>query len=100
MIDLLTAQKLVEQELTKISRDKPPEDERVIVNVLPIEGDLGWIFFYDTKAFVETQDPMYGLNGNAPIIVDSEDGSLYYTGSALPFQEYVEEFRQKKLDRR
>lgn len=99
MIDISKAQSLVDDKLSKISRDKPPEDKRVIVNILPIEGDIGWIFFYTTKAFAETQDPMYELDGVGPIIIDREDGSLYMTGTGKPFEEYMEEFRQKKLRR-
>jgi hypothetical protein len=96
MINISKARSLVEGELSKMSHDRPPESKRVIVNVLPIEGDLGWIFFYNTKAFAETQDPMYELAGNAPIIVDREDGSLHVTGTGRSFEEYVEEFRKKK----
>ena len=97
MITLPTAYSLVEGELLKMSQGVPPEEKRVIVNVLPIEGDLGWIFFYTTKAFAETQDPMYELAGNAPIIVDREDGSLHITGTGRSIESYMEEFRQKKL---
>lgn len=96
MIDISTARSLVEIELLKMSRGAPPEEERVISHVLSIEKDIGWIFFYNTKAFLETNDPKYELFGNAPIIVDKEDGSLHYTGTGLPFEEYVEEFRKKK----
>lgn len=97
MINVSKARSLVEAELLIISQGIPPEEKRVIVNVLPIEGDLGWIFFYTTKAFAETQDPMYELVGNAPIIVDREDGSLHVTGTGRPIEDYVEEFRQKRL---
>lgn len=96
MIDISEARSLIEIELSKMSRNEPPEEMRIIVHVLPIEKDLGWIFFYQTKAFAETNDPRYELFGNAPIIVDQEDGSLHYTGTGLPFEEYVEEFRKKK----
>jgi hypothetical protein len=99
MINISKAQSLVESELSKMSRDMPPEEKRVIVNVLPIE-DLGWIFFYDTKAFAEDHDPMYELAGNAPIIVDREDGSLHVTGTGRPIEEYMEEFRKKKEARK
>lgn len=96
MIDISTARSLVEIELSKMFHNAPPEEQLVILDVLSIEKDLGWIFFYNTKAFSETNDPKYGLFGNAPIIVDKEDGSLHYTGTGLPFEEYVEEFRKKK----
>lgn len=99
MIDITIAQNLVERELSKMSENEPDEDKLVILHVMPIEKDLGWIFFYDSKAFVETQDPKYGVFGNAPIIVDKENGSLHITGTGKPFEEYIEEFRRKKLTR-
>jgi hypothetical protein len=39
--------------------------------------------------------------GNAPIIVDKNDGSLHGTGTARPVEEYIQEFEKKwtpKLD--
>ena len=98
MINISTARALVEKELSKMSVNKSSKDEYVIAHVLPID-DIGWVFFYTTRAFFETQDPEYALIGNAPFIVDKEDGSFQPTGSGGPFEEYVEEFRQKKLSR-
>ena len=82
-----------------MSENEHDEDKLVILEVLPIEKDLGWIFFYNSKAFVETKDPKYGVFGNAPIIVDKADGSLEFTGTGRPYQEYVAEFRQRKQGR-
>jgi len=96
MIDLSKARSLVEGELSKMSENEPDEDKFVILDVSPIEKDLGWIFFYSSKAFVETRNPEYGVFGNAPIIVDREDGSLHVTGTGLPIEDYIEEFRRKK----
>ena len=99
MIDISIARSSVEKELSRMSTNEPPEEKLVITEVLPIEKDLGWIFFYNSKAFAETRDPQYGVFGNAPIIVDKEDGSLHFTGTGRPFEEYVEEFRKKKQSR-
>jgi hypothetical protein len=57
MINILTAQSLIEKELAKYSLNQPPEDERIITGIIPIERDLGWLFFYNTRAFAETHDP-------------------------------------------
>lgn len=96
MIDILAAQNLVENELVKKSLSKPSENERIITGIFPIEKDFGWLFIYNTRAFAETFNPDYELMGNSPIIVDKEDGSLYYTGTGRPIEEYIKEFQQKK----
>jgi hypothetical protein len=40
MLDLSDAQKLVEKELSKMSVNKSPENERIIAHILPVD-DLG-----------------------------------------------------------
>ncbi len=54
---------------------------------------LCWVFFYQTKEYVESGDVMKMLGGNAPIIVSNTDGSIYVTGTAHPIQKYIEEYR-------
>ena len=97
MINILTAQSLVENELAKKSLNERSEDQRIITGIFPIERDLGWLFLYNTRAFAETFDYDYELIGNSPIIVDKDDGSLHYTGTGRSIEEYIKEFRKKKL---
>lgn len=37
---------------------------------------LGYVFFYNTKRYWETNDPMTSLAGNGPILVLREDGKV------------------------
>ncbi len=60
------------------------------------ELDFGWVFFYTSKLFHDTEDFQYALAGNAPLIVDRRDGSLRVTGTALPIEHYIERYRQER----
>jgi hypothetical protein len=59
-----------------------------------VEHDFGWVIFYDTKEYLETQDIKYALAGNAPLILDRNDWQLYVTGSAHSVEYYVDQYRQ------
>ncbi len=59
-----------------------------------IEGDFGWVFFWNSRAFLGSQDDRHALGGNAPIIVSRRDGSLHSTGTARPIDFYIENFRR------
>ena len=65
-----------------------------IYDDLTITGDFGWVFYYQTQDFIESQDNSKALIGNGPLIVGLEDGKLYETGTAEPIEVYIENFRR------
>ena len=74
-----------------------PEDdclEMVIVESATIEGEFGWVFFYDSRKYIETGDDAHAIVGNAPLLVSRADGSLHVTGTALPPEDYIENFKR------
>jgi hypothetical protein len=60
------------------------------------EYDFGWIFFYDSEAFLLEGNQSARLAGNAPIIIDRMDGIIHETGTAYPLEFYIENYRQYK----
>ena len=50
--------------------------------------DQGWLFFYNSKAFIESGDPSARLVGNGPIFVD-RNGAVAALSSAIPWQETI-----------
>jgi Immunity protein 35 len=60
------------------------------------EYDIGWVYFYDTRAYVESGDPMDGLVGNAPILIDRRDGTIVETGTGEPVETYVRRYEQRR----
>ena len=57
-----------------------------------IEVDFGWIFFYQSKSFLETNNSKFMLVGNAPLIVDKINRSVHPTGTCLPLQSYIDRY--------
>ncbi len=70
------------------------EAEIFPANALPV--NVGWIFHYNFKKFMETRHPRDGAIGNAPIIYDRTDGTLHDTGTAEPIDHYIEKFLKEK----
>lgn len=61
-----------------------------------IEFELGWVFFYQTKEFIETRDRMKALIGNAPIIINKKTGEIKVTGTAHHINRYIIEYFQQE----
>jgi hypothetical protein len=61
-----------------------------------IEFKLGWVFFYQTKEFIETGDLFQSAVGNAPIIVDNRTGAVTVTGTRFGIKKYIEEYLKRE----
>jgi hypothetical protein len=61
-----------------------------------IELELGWVFFYQTKAYIETGDVMKALIGNAPIIINKQTGAIHVTGTAHRINHYIIKYFQQE----
>ena len=75
--------------------DESPKLELLILDDLTQTEGFGWMFFYENKKYIETEDINYAVGGNAPIIVTT-DGSLQETGTARSIEYYIEEFRKQR----
>ena len=60
------------------------------------EHDFGWVFYWTSREYLETGEIRYALGGNAPLIVDRNNGSIHVTGTARLTSEYVDEYRKKR----
>lgn len=77
-----------------IAASSTPGHEMVIQEEKTVERDFGWVFFYTTRKFLETKDKKYLAPGNAPLVVEREDGSTHYLGTSLPPSRAIERFEQ------
>jgi len=91
VIDKDTAKKLVEAQLENWSSG----GGLVVVDENTMETEFGWVFFYDSKEYLETEDLRYAIAGNAPIVVLKKDGSLRVTGTAQPIELYLDKLAQE-----
>jgi len=87
----LEAQSLVESELEK-TKDRFDPIDCAVLEDKTIEKPWGWVFFYQSKSFIETGDFREMLGGNAPIIVNRDTSELTYTGTAQDVEFYIKEY--------
>ena len=93
MITKEEARNLVDAEILKDWRVE--NDVPIIIDEITIERDFGWVFFYDSRRYLETKEFGYMLVGNAPIIVNKFDATLHYTGTAYNIDYYIAEYERK-----
>lgn len=60
-----------------------------------IEEENLWVFFYNSKEFIETGDLSFSLAGNAPLVILKHSGEILETGTARPLEFYLEQIRRK-----
>ncbi|GLT09701.1 ribosomal protein L7/L12 [Sulfitobacter porphyrae] len=57
-------------------------------------GDYGWLFSYQSTAFIETNDIRDALAGNALILIDSDTGQIFTLGTAFEVSSYVHMYQR------
>ena len=63
-----------------------------ILDHATIEKPWGWVFFYESRRFLENRDQSHRLVGNSPIIVNRMTGGIFETGTAHSIQFYLQNF--------
>jgi elongation factor Tu len=65
--------------------------ECAILDSETIETEWGYVFFYQSKQYVETGEVSAMLAGNAPLVVLKETGDIHATGTAEAVDHYLKE---------
>ena len=68
----------------------------VLLDDQTIERNFGWVFFYQSREFLDTGDYSLQLAGNCPLIVDRRDGAMHVAGTAQPIEYYIEEYERRR----
>src|SRR5260370_42433557 len=63
-------------------------DSCVIVTEHTLKRPYGWVFFYDSRAYLASGKTSDMVAGNAPILVDRIDGEVRVTVTAQPLESY------------
>lgn len=74
----------------------PGIEEMALYEHATLERPFGWVFFYNSRSFMETGDFRDDAVGNAPIIVDRRDGSIHVTSTAGPLERLLEKYEQSR----
>jgi len=70
----------------------PPGDELILIDDDTLEREWGWVFFFGSRRWRETGDPVYEHRGEGPLIVDRHDGTVHMTGTDKPGDYYVTQY--------
>ena len=72
-----------------------PGDSYVIVEKFTIEKHFGWVFFYNSKRYLETGNISDAIAGNGPVFVNRLNGRVEFCGSHKPIEVFVAEYERK-----
>jgi Immunity protein 35 len=93
MITQFEALELVSLTLRKLTTPKNP---LVVLSAQTIEKPFGWIFFYNSKRFLETGLFRDRLAGAGPIVVHKIDGKVELVGAST-WSEFIEKYESRFL---
>jgi Immunity protein 35 len=71
-------------------------DEIVIMDDKTIEKKWGWIFFYQGKRWIDTNDRRYKILGLYPLVIEKNDGSLHYLNVGTSIEECIREYEETR----
>ena len=96
MSDRDTATRLVRDEIARWNAEDPlPDDDEVVLREEHTEEHpFGWVFFFNSRRYVETRDLSYALGGNGPLIVDRRDGSIHQMSPAYALEDSIRAYAQ------
>ena len=72
-----------------------PEDPFIVIDEYTIEKPFGWVFFYNSKKFLETGLFQDRLFGNGPVIVNKASGTVEFLGSCKPPEDIIEDYERR-----
>jgi hypothetical protein len=94
MLTLPLARQRVADLIALSAASLPPEDEFIILDEATIERPWGWVFFYTSPHWRDTQDFAYAIAGNAPYLVERESGTVHVTGTAYGIETYIANYER------
>ena len=69
-----------------------PDDEIVIEH--SVEFNDCWLFYFNSKRYLETHNIFHRLLGGGPVLVGKEKGDVYQGGSVGTVESWLSEFRE------
>jgi len=94
MIDISSARTLASQEVDEVAR-RSGLDLALDDHTTRDEGWC-WLFFYNTREYVETRNVGDALAGNGPILVEKASGNLRHLVAARPIEEQLAELHRRR----
>lgn len=73
-----------------------PDDEFLILGDLTRTTSYGWVFFFNSRRFVETRDVLYALGGNGPVVFERDTAAIVELPSHSPPDEVLLQYEAKR----
>ena len=90
-IDAHTARGLARHQIATLAVDSGLD--LVLCPDLTRETDVGWVYCYESRRFLDTRDEHEKLMGNGPILV-THGGEVHLLGTERPVDDYLDDFRR------
>ncbi|QQO31457.1 hypothetical protein JJC00_22780 [Bradyrhizobium diazoefficiens] len=71
-------------------------DDLALVSEQTLEVAEGWVFFYNTREYIETGNSSSRLAGNGPILVDRA-GCVHHLPTATSWEDALAQFRKSSI---
>jgi hypothetical protein len=72
-----------------------PDDHLVVLDTPVMRKPYGWVFFYQSRRYLDTGDFRHQLVGNGPVVV-CDDGTVHPLGSALGPEGEIRDFEFRR----
>ena len=92
-MDFEVAKKIAEEELRR--KEKSGAVELAFRLEKTLERSFGWVFFYNSKAFIVTGIFRHALASNGPIVVERAAGKVTSYGSTPPVAQIIASHESK-----
>jgi hypothetical protein len=79
-----------------INRAAPLEERNTVLDEQTIEKEYGWVFFYQSKAFLETGDKALRLYGSTAMLVEKDTGAFHEFGAGRSVESQIAHFEQRR----
>jgi Immunity protein 35 len=92
---MLTKPEALELVAKKLRQMSAPDAPFIVDDAGTIEKPYGWVFFFNSKTYLETEDYRYALAGNGPVIVNKHDATVEFFGTFKSPSEFIAEYESK-----
>ncbi|HET7460243.1 MAG TPA: YrhB domain-containing protein [Longimicrobium sp.] len=93
---MITREEAVESVSRRVNENyRVPGDELVVLADRIIEKPYGWIVFYTSRRWHETDDPRHAIAGNAPFLVLRDTGEMLPIPLGRPVDDSIREFEER-----
>lgn len=68
----------------------------VLVEEVTLTKPYGWIFFYNSRRYMDTRDIFHAIAGNGPVVILADTGEVVTLGTALRSEEEIALFERDR----